>query len=723
MARLESDHNGLNLVNWMLGNTLVGRYQILSHLGGGGFGETYVACDTHLPGTPKCVVKKLQPQANDPATLEIARRLFDTEAQVLYKLGTGDRIPQLLAYFEENAEFYLVQEFIPGHDLSQELTPGKTFTQDEVIALLKELLAILEFVHQQNVIHRDINPRNILRREDGKLILIDFGAVKQITTQVVTSTGKPKSTVVIGTPGYIPGEQAQGNPKFNSDIYALGIVAIQALTGLLPYQLEQDTDTNEIIWQNHAQVSPEFAKFIDKMVCYDFRQRYASATVALQALTDITQPETETVAITPTLPPAKFRFNQPKKNLFIKLLLAALLISVTGTASVFIVNSINSNNATDLAKQGNTLFELQRYKDALASYQKAVNIRPDYAQGWQGQGKALFRLKQYKEALTAYDKAIQLQPDYLEAWSGRGLTLQNLQRYSEAIASFDKALELNEDYPEVWNARGEAFSNLKQYDQAIKSYNKAIEFKADAYDSWYNKGLALQNFKEYDQAINAYNKAIEIKSDYERAWYNLGNALVNLNRYEDAFNAYDKAVQYKADYSIAWLSRGNVLIILKRYPEAVESFNQVIKLNPNSYQAWYGKGWSQHQNQRYPEAIESYKKAATIKPNNFQVWYSLGNSQYILQQYQDAIASYNKAVRYQPKHIESWYSRGNSLFNLKQYKEAIASYEQAIKYKPDYHQAVNARDEAQRQLQATTPQPVVPPALPSPQFTNPPQEN
>ncbi|ABA21175.1 serine/threonine protein kinase with TPR repeats [Trichormus variabilis ATCC 29413] len=707
----------------MLGNTLVGRYQIISHLGGGGFGETFVACDTHLPGMPKCVVKKLQPQANDQATLEIARRLFDTEAQVLYKLGSCDRIPQLLAYFEENAEFYLVQEFIPGHDLSKELTPGKVFTQDEVTILLQEILTILEFVHEQNVIHRDINPRNLLRRQDGKLILIDFGAVKQITTQIVTPTGENKSTVIIGTPGYIPGEQAQGNPKFSSDIYAVGIVAIQALTGLLPHQLEHDADTHEIIWQNHAQVSSEFARFIDKMVCYDFRQRYASATTALQALTELTKPASDTIAITPTLPPTKFRFNHTKKSIFIKLLLAILLISATGTASVFVVNSINSNNATELAKQGNTFFELQRYKDALSAYKKAVDIRPDYAPAWYGKGKTLFRLKQYQDALTAYDKAIQIQPDYVEAWSGRGFSLQSLQRYAEAIASFDKALQLNENYPEVWNARGEAFSNLKQYDRAIKSYDKAIEFKSDAYESFYNKGLALQSLKEYNEAINAYNKAIEIKSDYERAWYNLGNSLVNLNRYEDAFKAYDKAVQYKTDYAIAWLSKGNVLIILRRYPEAIESFNQVIKFNPNSYQAWYGKGWSQHQNQRYAEAIESYKKAATIKPSNYQVWYSLGNSQYILQQYQEAIASYNKAVRYQPKHIESWYSRGNALFSLKQYQDAIASYEQAIKHKPDYSQAINARDEAQRQLQAATPKPVVIPVMPTPEFTNPSQED
>ena len=203
----------------MLGNTLVGRYQIISNLADGGFGETFVAYDTHLPGSPKCVVKKLKPQANDPATLQTARRLFDTEAQVLYKLGIHEHIPQLLAYFEENQEFYLVQEYIYGHGLDEEIKPGEPISEDQAISLLKEILEILEFVHDQKVIHRDINPRNILRRDkDEKLVLIDFGAVKQITTQMISTAHQTQITVAIGTPGYIPGELALGEPKFSSDI-------------------------------------------------------------------------------------------------------------------------------------------------------------------------------------------------------------------------------------------------------------------------------------------------------------------------------------------------------------------------------------------------------------------------------------------------------------------------------------------------------------------------
>ena len=687
----------------MLGNTLVGRYQIIRHLGGGGFGETFVACDTQLPGLPQCVVKKLKPQSNDPVSLQTARRLFDTEAQVLYKLGTHDRIPQLLAYFEEKEEFYLVQEFIEGHDLSQQLTSEKNFTQAEVISLLQEILEILEFVHRQKVIHRDVNPRNILRRKlDNKLILIDFGAVKEITTQVINPQLKTKSTVAIGTPGYTPGEQAQGNPKYSSDIYAVGIIAIQALTGLSPNQIEKDAETNEIIWENHTQgISPDLAQVLDKMVRYDFRQRYASATLALQALKDLNKPESKTITL--AFSPITNQITKVKekhKGLLLKSLIGLFLIGGSIVASLAIIQKINSNNAIELYNQANTLYELQRYKDALVVYEKAVDIKPKYAKGWNGQGKTLYELKQYKEALAVYDKAIQIQPDYLEAWSGRGFVLQKLQRYNEAIASFDKALQLESNHSNLWNAKGEALSNLTQYDNAIKAYDKAIELKLHYYEAWYNKGLALQNLKRYEEAIASFDKAVEFKPDYYLAWYNRGNALVNLQRYQEAFSAYDKAVEYKDNYYQAWLSRGNMLINLQRYLEAIESFNQVLKYNRKSYQAWFNRGWALHKMQRYDDAVTSYNKAIEIKRTDYQVWYNLGNSLFNLKKYQEAIASYNKAIRSKPDSYETWYSRGNALYNLKRYQDAIASYEQAIKFKADYKEAIDARNLTQSILQA-----------------------
>ncbi|WP_427161923.1 protein kinase domain-containing protein [Aliinostoc sp. HNIBRCY26] len=268
----------------MLGQLLDGRYKITKVLGAGGFGQTFISEDTKLYDS-LCVVKQLKPMATDPMTLQVARRLFQSEAQLLHKLGTHDQIPQLLAHFEQNEEFFLVQQFIDGHPLSDELTSGKQFNEAYTVSLLQDILQPLAFVHQNQVIHRDIKPPNLIRRNsDGKVVLIDFGAVKQISTQMVTGEGVTKMTVGIGTAGYMPSEQSRGSPRLSSDVYAVGIIGIQALTGLLPYQMEEDIQTAEIRWRHLVNVSPALADLLDTMVRYDFRQRYPSAVEALAAI-------------------------------------------------------------------------------------------------------------------------------------------------------------------------------------------------------------------------------------------------------------------------------------------------------------------------------------------------------------------------------------------------------------------------------------------------------
>lgn len=257
---------------------LKGRYKIVDDIGSGGFGRTYLAEDTQRPGKPHCVVKQLQPSRNDEKFLQLARRFFNTEAETLEKVGRHDQIPQLLAHFEQDKEFYLVQEFIKGQSLDEELSPGKRLGESQVVDMIKDALGILNFIHSQGVIHRDIKPANIIRRQqDGRLVLIDFGAVKQLQTQIL---GQESNTVAIGTSGFAPPEQMLGQPVFSSDIYALGIIAIQAITGTPPQLLKPLT--HEIVWPNYAQVSDRCAAILDKMVRYHVSERYSSAAEVLQ---------------------------------------------------------------------------------------------------------------------------------------------------------------------------------------------------------------------------------------------------------------------------------------------------------------------------------------------------------------------------------------------------------------------------------------------------------
>lgn len=271
-----------------LNKIIGGRYKIVKVLGAGGFSETYIAEDTQRPRSPLCVVKQLKIASTNPKQLAVARRLFKLEAETLEKLGAYPQIPQLYAYFEEAEEFYLVQELIVGHPLSQELIPGKQLPESAVIQILQDLLQTLEFVHNHEVIHRDIKPSNIIRRHaDGKLVLIDFGAVKEVTTQLLDHDGQTGFTIGIGTQGYAPSEQCAGRVRFSSDIYAIGMIAIKALSGLSPHELQLDAKTGEFLWMHKSQASLQLAAIVSKMVRYDFNERFQTASAALAAIDEL----------------------------------------------------------------------------------------------------------------------------------------------------------------------------------------------------------------------------------------------------------------------------------------------------------------------------------------------------------------------------------------------------------------------------------------------------
>ncbi len=264
------------------GKKIGGRYEITEILGSGGFAETYTAKDIQLPGKPLCVVKQLRPRSDSPSHLALARRLFKQEALALQDLGRHDRIPQLLAFFEENQEFYLIQQFVPGKPLSQTLTLGRQLPEANVINILAELLLILNFVHHNQVIHRDIKPSNIIQRSnDQHLVLIDFGAVKALET--LPDPDQPSDlTVGIGTQGYMAPEQQLGNPRPSSDLYSLGVLAIQALTGLPARQFVPDAETQTIQWESHAiHVSRPLKAIVNRLTAYHYRDRYLNASEVL----------------------------------------------------------------------------------------------------------------------------------------------------------------------------------------------------------------------------------------------------------------------------------------------------------------------------------------------------------------------------------------------------------------------------------------------------------
>ncbi|MEH2254892.1 protein kinase domain-containing protein [Nostoc sp.] len=281
------------------------RYQVIQVIGAGGFGETFLAEDVHMPSRRRCVIKQLKPITNnDPQTYQLIQQRFEREAATLEYLGeSSHQIPKLYAYFSENGQFYLVQEWIHGQTLTKIVEAKRFESETAVRQVLLSLLSVLDYIHSKGIIHRDIKPDNIiLRSVDNEPVLIDFGAVKQTICSVVNSPGYPTRSLVIGTPGYMPSEQAVGRPVYATDIYSLGLTAIYLLIGKRPQELVTDLKTGEILWQQHApHVSSQLAAVLNQAIKPHASDRYSTASKMLYALQSISNIPPELAANTSTV--------------------------------------------------------------------------------------------------------------------------------------------------------------------------------------------------------------------------------------------------------------------------------------------------------------------------------------------------------------------------------------------------------------------------------------
>jgi len=235
--------------------------------------------------------------------------------------------------------------------------------------------------------------------------------------------------------------------------------------------------------------------------------------------------------------------------------------------------------------QGCLFFTGNESEYALASFEQFLELQPNNDQIWLIRGMILSDLERYQEAIASYDKVLEIKPDtlYAYAWCLRGIALSHLERYEEAISSYDKALDITPDEYYVWYFRGVALSDLKRYEEAITSYEKALEIQPDNHDAWYRRGNALYKLKRYEEALASYDKALEIQPDNHQTWFLQGIALSFLKRYEEAITSYEKALKFKPDYHYAWYFKAGCYALQGNVDLAIENLQQAIKLNPDKY--------------------------------------------------------------------------------------------------------------------------------------------
>ena len=598
---------------------LGGRYKIISKLGIGGFGRTFLAEDLHLPGHPQCVIKQLKPQTSEPDTLVMARRLFDTEAEVLYQLGNHDQIPRLLAHFEDNQEFYLAQEFIAGEPLTKELAGSHLWTESQVIDLLQDILQVLAFVHEQNVIHRDLKPANLIRRHcDGKIVLIDFGAVKQVSSQVVSpEAGETNLTISIGTKGYMPNEQLAGTPRFSSDVYAVGMLAIQGLTGVHPKRLGEDPKTSEIHWRDRApHISPELADILDNMVRYDFRDRYPTAAQALEALQNL--PNWHPASLTlPESPASQEQEAPPNQEMPLPPDETALTDLEIGLEATNIRVSTASIPPTSASRNDITA-SLSDLEPPLpfSKTRESKHALPDFIQRqlvkfwpwlvvFAAVGVTVVATKTLLLSSEFASQIINVYTLLTDSSTPEPTQIPTLTPQPPAKPKPDKLLK-----------KAEQLRKAGQYQKALTLYDQVIALKPKLAGAYWGRCYCFNKLHKPAQAIVACNDALDLKPNYPEALWLKGDAYFQQKLEIEALELYEKATKRKPDLAEAWVSYGVALQYVGRSAEAIRALDKAINLNRNSAEAWTTKGEALWNLGEAVEAIAAVDKALELQPNN-----------------------------------------------------------------------------------------------------------
>ena len=392
-----------------------------------------------------------------------------------------------------------------------------------------------------------------------------------------------------------------------------------------------------------------------------------------------------------------------KHDLFDALHLLSIIQSRLGKKDMALASydralEVRPDSAEALYSRGNILRELKRFEDALASYDRALAVRPDYPEALCNRAVTLHDLKRFEEALASYDRALTLRPDSTEALYNRGNTLHELKRFEKALASYDRALTERPDFAEALCNRGNALKELKRFEQALASYDRALTLRPDYAGALSNRGVALHQLKRFDEALASYDRALTLRPDYVEALHNRGNTLHELKRFQDALTSYDRAFTVRPDHAEALYSRGNTLKELKRFEEALASYDRALMVRPDSAEALSSRGNTLKELKRFEEALASYDRALALQPDFAEVLSNRGVTLHGLKRYEEALASYDRAFTLQPDFAEALYNRGNTLKELKRFDEALASYDRALTLRPDFAEAFSNRGNTLKEL-------------------------
>lgn len=607
---------------------LGGRYQIIQVLSAHHAGQTFLAADAHYPGHPRCIVRQLRLPTRNPMTRKFIFSLLRKKVEVLEVLGQHEQVPSTFAAFDFEQSFYVVQEFIPGRSLKEEIVPGQSWSQSEIVACLKEVLSVLAFAQERGVVHGNLKPSKLIRHQkDNRLVLLDFGAIKNISQNVSSRETAPLLTQESATTRlYVAPEQSLGQSTFCSDHYSLGMLSIQALSGLPAEELptaQHPSFSQEVLGllERIPHLEQGMVSLLARMVHPIPERRYQKATDILTDLEQIDSPQPSNIpeTIQPSIQmsrltgPSVESESPPRKKVpwtTIGLSSAALLALVLGLVTL----------------------RLPQYFLARRHVQEAQAIDSSNPEG----------------AIVQYTQAIDLAPRNTEALSGRSQLYFDLGNTEAALADITQAIEQKPNHPIYIYDRANLRFSVGDIRGAIEDYTQAIQNDPDFVKAYVNRGSARAAWGDDQGAIDDYTQAIKMDPPTEvRAAAYLNRCLSYSNTGEQvaALEDCSAAISLRPSHGLAYQNRGLVRRRLGDFQGSLQDYNIAIKIEPDSPDSYYNRGLTRQVMNDIPGAMDDFSKAIAIDPNYVFAIYDRGLLHADLGNVSDALSDLRQASR------------------------------------------------------------------------------
>jgi serine/threonine-protein kinase len=610
------------------------RYKPINLINENIFYTTYLAEDQKDLNKPKlCLLKKLNIPDQSQNSLSLIFNLINKRIITLRQITEDEHFPNLLDFFQDQQQLYVVQEYIEGQTLQQKLTEQGPWQEAEAVDVLNEVLIALNNIHNHGLIYQCLQPTNIIYRQgDDNLVLVGLGFIQNKIDQLIRSQKNTKERPLSPDSPYLAPEQLLGKAQFNSDIYALGVVVIEGLTGIKPDQLTIAIQQGH--WQQSCRISASLTRLIEGMVQTNTQQRYQLAGEILQDLNSSDQKPKQSASIVPI--PAQ--------------------LETSAVTDATIANTNTKINDTSSNKN----FDQEEPQEETINHGRSSR-KWSYWAGLFGlfglaAGALFFLLTRVlppipmasdpeEKTIEEYNRILETNPQDGEAYFARGMIFQQQQDQVAALQDFSKAIDLGYESGPVYYYRGNARFFLGDTEGAIEDYQGALRLEPEHTEALVNLGNAYGSLGDETAAIANYTKAITIDPTIAAAYLNRCLSRTNTGDASGAVEDCSEAIKLRPAHSFAYENRGLAKWRLGDLAGAIQDFNIALAIEPASADAYYNRGLVRYELGDYQGAIMDFDQAIALNPNHPFAYYDRASIHERQGRNQEAISDFTNASR------------------------------------------------------------------------------